>query len=41
MDDPAVDKRKPVFLEVDAGPVRFRRIMDELIEKERASLVEA
>jgi phenylpropionate dioxygenase-like ring-hydroxylating dioxygenase large terminal subunit len=41
MDDAAVDKRKPVFLEVDAGPVRFRRIMDELIEKERAGLVEA
>ena len=41
MDDVAVDKRKPVFLEVDAGPVRFRRIMDELIEKERAALIEA
>ncbi|MDH7799809.1 MULTISPECIES: aromatic ring-hydroxylating dioxygenase subunit alpha [unclassified Beijerinckia] len=35
MDDPAIDKERPIFLEVDAGPTRFRRIMDELLRQDR------
>ena len=33
-DDPAIDKSKRVVLEVDAGPMRCRRMMEELIAAE-------
>ena len=32
--DPAVDTSSPVLMDVDAGPVRFRRLLDRLIAAE-------
>jgi vanillate O-demethylase monooxygenase subunit len=34
--DPAVNTDRPIIQEIDAGPVRFRRILDKLIAEEGA-----
>ncbi len=34
--DPAIDTQKPVMLEIDAGPMRFRRHLEKLIADEAA-----
>ncbi len=34
LDDPAVDTSRPALFDIDIGPVRFSRILDELIEQE-------
>lgn len=38
--NPAVDTSRPVLLKIDEAPVRFRRILDQLLSQER-SLAEA
>lgn len=35
--DPAVNTDRPIIQEIDAGPVRFRRILDKLIAEETPS----
>jgi hypothetical protein len=39
--DPAVDTSRPVLLEIDAGPLRFRRILDGMIQEEMKASGEA